>query len=294
MPVDILKLNSFGLLQIAGPDAEKFLQGQLTCDVRSTTAQRWIAGAHCNHKGRMIANFLIAQPQPSCFVLCLPRDIIGALKSSLDKYIVFSKAETVDISDSRCLYGVIGEQAEHWCDEHCTSATNETIAISDQQLLCLSQGNDETLETQLTQSDDELWQQTDILAGRGWVTAATREEFLPQMLNLDCDAMAGISFKKGCYTGQEIVARMHYKGQTKKRLYAFTSDNQAVITVGDSLYAGSESKVIGSVINVSNSATGTSLLAVASIDAMTENDELFASDQRQKLQQIELPYAINS
>ncbi len=294
MSVDILKLSSFGLLQIAGPDAEKFLQGQVTCDVQATTAEHWRSGAHCNHKGRMIANFLISRPEPDRFVICAPRDIITTLKASLDKYIVFSKAETQDLTESHKVYGVIGSEANHWYASHNGSPTTVAASVNEQQLICWSEGSDDTLESLQSHTSDNLWQQADITSGRGWVTTETTEEFLPQMLNLDCDAIAGISFKKGCYTGQEIVARMHYKGQTKKRLYAFEGPGNADISIGSSIYTGASDSVIGTVLNVSKSDTRTLLLAVASNDAIAENSEFFGADQAQKLHQIDLPYAINS
>lgn len=179
-------------IQIAGPDAETFLQGQCTCDV-PTLSEKPLFSACCNHKGRMLANFWIWR-DADVFFLQLPNTMAILLRDHLQKYIVFSKA-TIEMLDN-------------------------TITIK--------KPNDTPI----------------------WVVPETSEQFIPQMM--DMEKNGGVSFTKGCYIGQEIVARTEHLGTLKRHLYQLTVHSDD-IKVGNTI-SNAENQILGVVVAVFNNA----------------------------------------
>ncbi|GGY45284.1 tRNA-modifying protein YgfZ [Bacterioplanes sanyensis] len=205
------------VLSIEGSDCERFLQGQLTCDVSKLDGQ-WQLGACCNAKGRMVANFVIARRGDECRVR-LPADQAEALLSHLKKYAVFFKV-TLSVLDD------IWVVAQWQPQQHQPELANGwQLHWQDRSELWLPQT--EALEWLQQQSlcSEQRWHEDDINAGLVWVTAATREHWIPQ--NIDWHRHGGVSFNKGCYTGQEIVARLQYLGKAKKGLFRLSSEQPA-------------------------------------------------------------------
>jgi folate-binding protein YgfZ len=295
MTIAISQLNHFGLLRVQGPDAAKFLQGQITCDINEASEDSILYGAHCNHKGRMITNFALLKTAEDSYTLKVRRDLLSTLKASFDKYIVFSKAETEDLSDSYGIFGLQGEGAEQQAKE---KSPQGWLPTQSQQRfeLWLPSDSAEAGEMTNTATDAALkqWQQEDINAGIGWVCAATSELFLPQMLNLDLPAIQGISFKKGCYTGQEIVARMHYKGQTKRRLQHLQINQAITASPGDELYSDSGKQSIGNIVDICQTSSATDLLAVVTLDNADSETIYLDQEAQLKLSTCALPYAITT
>lgn len=212
-------LPQFSLLQVSGPDSERFLQGQLTCDVVALQDKQWTLGACCTAKGRMVANFVIAR-QNDGFWLRLPNERIAALKQHLSKYIVFFKAEMHEHNQDYRIEGYIPEaitptlltQAQPW---QTTDRGMELAWPDGRKELWLAQAeNSEEVE-------NSAWALADINQGLVWVTASTHEAWLPQ--NINWPQQGGVSFKKGCYTGQEIVARLQFLGANKKHVVQIES-----------------------------------------------------------------------
>ena len=229
-------LSQFGLLRVQGPDSEKLLQGQLTCDVVALDAQHWTLGACCNAKGRMVANFIIARDEQG-FWLRLPQDQVAPLQQHLQKYAVFFKAELQDLSTTHAIIADLpAETAASGCID------NQDLP---QRRVC--QWQDGTARLELGDGRREYWleknaaeaqlqnvalccsdrnNRLDLNQGIIWVTGDSREHWIPQ--NIDWHRQGGISFSKGCYTGQEIVARLQYLGKAKKALFRISSsDSQA-------------------------------------------------------------------
>lgn len=230
-------LSHTGLLACEGPDSLKFLQGQLTCNLQEISGTQARYGAHCTPKGRMVANFLLLQHAELGYTFRTRSDVLPALQTSLSRYIVFSKAKLRDSSADWVLVGLQGPGVE----QKLTSilglpAPNQSMAQqhSDHGLvICLNERPlryeywmpaaqaarvwQNTLATQFTPAPTAFWHWLDIREGLGSVSHNTVEEFIPQMLNME--KTGGISFTKGCYTGQEIVARAHYRGAVKKSMY---------------------------------------------------------------------------
>ena len=235
--------GSYGLLEITGADSAKFLQGQLTCSMQDITPQQSRIGAHCTHKGRMVASFRLLQISELTYLFCLPKKTLSALQKSLGKYIVFSKAKLREASDDYLQLGISGPQAaqevtrvfgaapagrhgQHIGENGIVTCVNEI----DPRFLCLvpaARANSvmEMLAASSKITDCHYWHWLNIRDGIGEVREQTIEEFIPQMLNMQL--LDGISFTKGCYTGQEIVARMQYRGTLKKGMYRIAGGGAA-------------------------------------------------------------------
>lgn len=227
--------TAYGLLQIIGADSAKFLQGQLTCNMQDITLQQSRYGAHCTHKGRMVASFRLLQDSEQSYLFSLPQTTLPNLQKSLGKYIVFSKAKLRDASDDYLQLGISGPQAAQliatlWnsvpTTRHQQQIHDNGIVICINEILprflCLvpaahAKNIMESLDNTIKITNCHYWHWLNICDGIGEVREQTIEEFIPQMLNLQ--RLDGISFTKGCYTGQEIVARMQYRGILKKGMY---------------------------------------------------------------------------
>lgn len=208
-------LSDFSLLEVSGPDAERFLQGQLTCDVAKLPIGHWTLGACCTAKGRMVANFVIARTD-SGFWLRLPRERVSTLMSHLAKYAVFFKAKMIDQSSQ---YAVLGKVPSALHPKLLSEPLPITQISADFQLTWLDGRIEHWLpitEVSLANEDDGSWTQADLALGLVWVSAQSHEAWVPQ--HIDWQKQGGVSFKKGCYTGQEIVARLEFLGKAKKQL----------------------------------------------------------------------------
>jgi len=217
-------LSQFGLMRVQGPDSERLLQGQLTCDVAKLAAANWVHGACCTAKGRMVANFVITRDADG-YWLRMPREQVTALMTHLKKYAVFFKAELSDLSDSHKVIGwmpalpaqptEIDPQQPRVCQWQ-DNTTELTYIDGRKEFWLDKEAAGQRLNNQPLCSSAR-WNQFDIQAGTILVTAVSQERWIPQ--NIDWQQQAGVSFNKGCYTGQETVARLQYLGKSHKSLY---------------------------------------------------------------------------
>jgi tRNA-modifying protein YgfZ len=226
-------LNDFDLVSVQGHDSLKFLQGQLTCNIDRVTPTQSLAGAYCNLKGRVITDFRIFL-RDDIYYLQTQKGLGEVLQKTLDKYIVFSKAKTKSVSQefrraglsgdgsSALLQSMFGSQPEQ--DGECLQTDELTIIKLKGPLLRyeifykdVDSAAMNHLSSESEQAGPTHWQLADIEAGIVHISPAMQEMYTPQVLNYDICGL--VDFKKGCYTGQEIVARMHYRAHAKKRLY---------------------------------------------------------------------------
>ncbi len=235
-------LNDWTVMAVTGPQAQAFLQGQVTCDIRTLTPGESRIGAHCDPKGRMQMSFRALADTEERVLLRVPRSMTDATRESLGKYIVFSKAELTQ--ENYRIRGLYGPEAREQISELFVDPAREAgqwvrdqagsiiLTLGSDRFECwLSEEQASTLDQTLgaPQPGDNLWRQLDIQAGIGEVLPPTRGQLTPQSLNFT--QIGAVSFKKGCYTGQEIVARLHYKGKLKqhmRRLAVDTGDLEAL------------------------------------------------------------------
>lgn len=223
-------LSHEGVLAVRGSDAAKFLQGQLTCNLNYLSDTQASLGARCTQKGRMQSSFRILL-QGDGVLLAMATELLEPQLADLKKYAVFSKSKLTDESAAWVRFGVSdADQVLASLGLELPTETDSVVRSDDLIAIRVSPGRAELwapaaqaenlhsqLAAQLNKGELNQWLLGQIRAGIGQVMPQTRELFIPQMLNLQ--AVGGVSFKKGCYTGQEIVARMQYLGKLKRRLY---------------------------------------------------------------------------
>ncbi|HEY7773088.1 MAG TPA: folate-binding protein [Marinagarivorans sp.] len=287
----LIPLSDHVLITVTGPDARKFLQGQCTCDINRLDQNHWLLGAHCNVKGRMLSSFTAALLADECIGLRVHLSVAESTAQALQKYIVFSKAKC-EISQYLAL-GIIGQAtlpeltatARALEDGQFTHTQFGTLLRHDADLaeLWISQDTlQNTSDVQAWLSRGPLlsaqhWQQQMIVRGRAEVQRTTADTYLPQAFNYDL--IGGVNFKKGCYTGQEIIARLHYKGQSKQRVHAMQlADNSQLnehgpIEVGQTVI-NAQGTSVGQVVAARAGQIGTQLL-ICSKAFNTDNAQLF-------------------
>ena len=217
-------LNQFSVLKIYGPDAKRFLQGQLTCnldDINNDKTAHY--GACCTAKGRVVANFNISF-DGEFYWLVLPEKSADILDKHLQKYKVFFKATIENCQHSHLILG-------QWLNTETTKIkddkdNSQKLIISDQRQLLIIEEQTEK-DYALTFVPTIEWQLANMADGIYFVDNDQHEQWIPQYINWH--KLKGISFKKGCYTGQEIIARLQYLGKAKKSLYHYTAENKVAI-----------------------------------------------------------------
>lgn len=243
---------TLAVLTIDGPDAATFVQGQATCDTRQLQPGAAMAGALCNLQGRMLVSFY-AVAGADGLLLVLPRDRLLPVLQHLKKYAVFAKVVLRDAA--LAITGGLGMPAAHPDALLLRPAADGTPRF----LLLTATGAADNA------TDNAAWHAAAISAGDLLVDNALAERFLPQALNYDLTG--AVSFKKGCYTGQEVVARMHFKGRMKERLYQATADTGAV-PAANTPVLDAAGKTVGDVVAAVQHAGRTQLAAVLRHDAV--------------------------
>ncbi|MCJ8168603.1 CAF17-like 4Fe-4S cluster assembly/insertion protein YgfZ [Atopomonas sediminilitoris] len=294
------RLSTHGVLAVRGPDASKFLQGQLTCNLNYLSPAQASLGARCNLKGRMLASFTVAR-EGDDVLLIMPQALIEPLRADLAKYAVFSK---VALQDEHAAWSIIGLSADSPFLAACqlTESAGSCVALEQgliirlhdgRALLCLHQGKAEhVIEQQLAEHHSvelNTWELANIQAGLGEVCAATQDLLIPQMLNLQ--SLGGVSFKKGCYTGQEIVARMQYLGRMKRHLQRLQCTADSPISAGMMIFSPTHSASVGEVVSAAHNGEHQELLAVVQDDAVADNQLTLGSLQGPALSLLTLPYS---
>jgi len=297
-------LSHEGVLAVRGSDAAKFLQGQLTCNLNYLSDTQASLGARCTQKGRMQSSFRILL-QGDGVLLAMATELLEPQLADLKKYAVFSKSKLTDESAAWVRFGLANtDQALSRLGLELPAET-DSVAHADALIavrvspgraeLWVPAEQAETVRTHLAehlqQADLNQWLLGQIRAGIGQVMPQTRELFIPQMLNLQ--AVGGVSFKKGCYTGQEIVARMQYLGKLKRRLYRLRLNAPEMPEPGTALFAPSHNSAIGEVVIAAKTDQGVELLAVLQAEAADSGDVHLGSLEGPGLQLLDLPYTLD-
>jgi tRNA-modifying protein YgfZ len=241
-----IPLVDLGLIQITGKNAAQFLQGQLTCDVSEVNTQQSRLGAHCDVKGRIQATFRLLFYQDAYYFL-LPRCMLAHLLQCLRKYAVFSAVTLIDVTEHWQKIGLVGPSISSLLNKSVSFPEQNNGVISSKTLISLRMPGaiprfillsaDKQLlscvDHALQEKPINDWYLFDIMAGIATVYPQTSALFTPQQLNYP--AIGGVSFTKGCYIGQEIIARTHYLGKPKSCLYRASFQSNDNIPSGTSL-----------------------------------------------------------
>ncbi|MCS5586005.1 MAG: folate-binding protein YgfZ [Gammaproteobacteria bacterium] len=224
----ITQINNRTLLKLSGSDTQAFLQGQLSNDIDALKEGVVQLNAYCQHQGKIIA-LLWAMKQGEDFYLSFPSDLSEIVTKRLTMFKMMSEVTITDVTDQIMQLGVIDE------------GFKGAFKLNDQQSVALVESaNDIDL------GDEATWESACITNNIPEVSLTTTEKFVPQLLNLDIDEL-GVNFTKGCYPGQEVVARLHYLGKSKRRMRQFECEGEA--NIGDELIvAGSRSAKASGVV----------------------------------------------
>ena len=298
------RLSHEGVLAVRGSDAGKFLQGQLTCNLDYLDLAHAGLGARCMVKGRMQSSFRIL-PEGDGYLLAMASELLDAQLTDLKKYAVFSKAKLTDESAAWVRFGLEDADAmlatlglEMSAEVGATARHEGLLAIrasADRIELWVPQAQADDVQAKLAAALPEgpldAWLLGQIRAGIGQVFGPTRELFIPQMINLQ--AVGGVSFKKGCYTGQEIVARMQYLGKLKRRQYRLALNDAAVPAPGTELFSPTHGTAVGKVVLAAPGDEGCELLAVLTAEAVADGNLHVRSLDGPRLTVLSLPYELD-
>jgi folate-binding protein YgfZ len=299
----VTRLQQTCLLMVKGPEASKFLQGQVTCDLRELNAPLTRIGAQCNPKGRILFSFRALQLDAETIALRIPLSMLDKAKSSLGKYIVFSKAKLHDGSDYS-LFGLYGEGARQTArivfnalpaenDGWKEKDGNVLIQLAQDRFECWIKSADTTAFEQqlanhsLTRSPND-WDLLNIRAGIADIYPETIELFTPQEINYQL--INGINFRKGCYTGQEIVARLHYRGKLKRHMYRFALSADHLPTPGTALVNATTRHACGHLVSAAFTPDNQIEILASLLDEQL--DQVTLEPGLEILKQLALPYAI--
>jgi len=268
----VAPLPQFCLLDCSGADARQFLHNQLTCDVRHLQPGKAAYAGWCNAKGRLLATFMIwqnqqEQPSTECeqFLLLASHDLLASVLKRMRMFVLRARVELNDLTENCRSFGLSGQQASALLQTSADSGLpttplgvwqgNISINGAHWSSLLLRLGPDrwqmlldsseaatawQALSQELTPTGTNAWRWLEIEAGIPWVSSATSEAFVPQMTDLE--KIGGVSFHKGCYPGQEVVARAQHLGKVKRHLYWL--DSNSPLTAGDEIITSGDSTTL--------------------------------------------------
>ncbi len=262
-------LSHFALLEISGDDAFTFLQGQIAGDLALLETRPWLFSCWCLPNGRVICTFIVFRHKQS-FMLILPSMLKDKIMKRLSMFVLRSRVSIKDVSDDYALNGISGLDV----NKTLPAAVLENITVlkfSGQHPRCILVSHMDQVSDMLGAVTEKCkvgeragWSLLDIQSGLPWILNATTETCLPQMLNLD--EMHGLSYQKGCYPGQEVIARLHYRGQLKKKLYLGSAAGNVLPGAGDRIEDQNTGEHVGDVIDAEHDSNGQiRLLAVLDI-----------------------------
>jgi folate-binding protein YgfZ len=304
----VCDLAPLRVLGIGGADAEAFLQGQLSCDVKRLPPGTCGYGSFNSPKGRMLANFVLWRSTAGGgrFEMLLPEDVAEPVARRLRMYVLRSKVVLTDVSAETRRFGIGGPDATAALVAAFggAPAAHETMPVGEATVLGLpgprfvvltAPGAAEAAQARFTgqaiAAPFDVWRWLTIRAGVPIVTAATQDALVAQVANWD--VLGGVDFKKGCYTGQEIIARTHYLGRLKERTFLFHADVPDVAP-GDRIFSAVfEAQPCGTVINAARApGGGFDLLAVLQIGAQERGDARLGAPDGPPLVSLPLPYSL--
>lgn len=272
-------------LRVTGADAEPFLQGQLSSDLRQLTAARAQFSSWNSPKGRMLA-FLLLVRAGDAIDLWMPDALVPAIQKRLKMFVLRSKVVIDDLAGGRVAYGVVGPDPAARLSAAGLPAPAEVRGVeaangvqivrtlgAEPRFLVL--GAPDTLPAP-ADPDDTAWRFGDIEAGLPVVFPETQDRWVAQMANLD--RIAAIGFEKGCYTGQEVVARLHYLGNLKKRLFRLTGEGPGPARGAD-VQVGGEGQAVGEIVDSVPSGGGFVAAAVLQV-SQAQSDALVVGGAR--------------
>ncbi len=300
-------LAQFGILAFRGEDARDFLHRQLSCDVAGLADEAGAYGAYCTPKGRVLANFLLWR-EPDAFHMLLPRSVVPGIQKRLQLYVLRSRATIAARTDELVVLGTSGPAAADAVAALVGMPPGAPVRAARRgRVTILSLAAERFLVTAPSASAPQVWDQLasalrpvgaacwdwlEISNGWPWITGATQDQFVPQMANLEL--LGGVSFRKGCYPGQEIVARTQHLGRPKRRLYLAHVRAEGIPVPSQPLYSASlGDQTAGTVVNAAPApGGGFDVLAVVQTASVAGDRVHLGSRSGAELHFRDLPYSV--
>ncbi len=294
----VAALTHLGVIKIAGEDAAKFIHGQLTQDFSLLGLDVARLAAFCSAKGRMQASFVGFKRSPHEILLVCSRDLLAPTLKRLSMFVLRAKARLSDATDEYALYGLAGGATKEVTTGADAVWTKQDFG--DVSVIALYPANAtprqlwvapvQTPPPSGTPMDLAMWQWGDVRSAVATVSAPVVEAFVPQMLNYE--SVGGVSFKKGCYPGQEVVARSQFRGTLKRR--AFVAQGTAPMQAGDEVFCADDAEQpVGTVVQAaSRPGGGFDAIISVQLSAIDKGDLRLGSAQGAALTLLPLPYAL--
>lgn len=262
LPSGVCALPQLGVIVAEGPDAASFLHGQLTQDFSLLNASQARLAALCTAKGRMIASFVGIRPQPEQILLVCSQDILAATLKRLSMFVLRAKLKLRDASAEFALFGLAGDALAANGVEP-SAAPWQRSAKGDASVISLYPAGGVARALWIApvgapaptgaELDPAVWQWSEVVSGVATLTTPVLDAFVPQMLNYE--SIGGVNFKKGCYPGQEIVARSQFRGTLKRRAYVVQAASQ--VEPGQEVFAASDAEQpVGTVVQAAKGPDG--------------------------------------
>ncbi len=286
--------SEFGTIKVSGTDATSFLQSQLSNDITLLNDNSRQISSYNSAKGRVYAVFTLIKLADH-YLLVTTGEQIPFLVKRLSMFVMRSDVSISDYSPQAPIFGFAAKDAEQLS---ITLNDTKPVIQQDNKVIC-QHPNDSSRyfligEPSATHQDDDAsiqaWLAADIKTGLPHIFAKNSEEFVAQMINLDI--IDGVNFKKGCYPGQEIVARMKYLGKLKKRMFHISFAEDAIVGVGDSVYTEGKEQSIGQLVYTAKYESKQHALAVINIEVIENDLSISVQDEgEQVLANIEQSFA---
>ena len=303
-------LDDLAVLELQGGQPDKLLQGQITADMKLVTPEQALPGLLCSLKGRVISSFEVVAFTEDHLALILPADNLEAVQNHLKKYEPFFKTRLVETTDQYQLLGLSGKETPALLASLLGAwpKTNYRQAVTDQGLILhlpgpqarglvlLKRDHEDFTATldkinHLTETVPlDCWRMLDIQVGRAQVNATLTDQYLPQMLNYQ--ALGAVSFKKGCYPGQEVVARMHYRGTPKRRTARYRVAGACPVP-GSELHRDDKEAAAGQVVNSAPLPDGDSEVLAVVMTEVLDGRVGVRTPEGHTLTPLALPYTLD-
>ncbi len=298
-------LTHWGVIRALGAEAASFLHGQLTNDIQQLALGQARQAGYCSAKGRLLATFIVWRESEEELLLVCERSVLASALKRLSMFVLRAKCKLSDATDDRPLWGLWGaadstnshavSAMAAWSvdDGSDASAPASVVRLTDAagQWRALWVGRDAgAAATQQANAPLSAWQGLQVASGLPMVEEATMDQFVPQMINYEL--IDGVNFQKGCYPGQEVVARSQYRATAKRRMFLFRTNGSA--TAGTEVFHSADAEQpAGLVVNAVKQADGqTLLLAEVKLTALVQGTLHLSSNTGAMLEPRALPYAV--
>jgi folate-binding protein YgfZ len=289
----------WGVIRATGPDAAGFLQGQLTQDVQHLPPDGARLAGYCTAKGRLLSTFVVWRGGADEWLLACSADLLPATLKRLSMFVLRAKCRLVDASAEVALQGLLGPSAVAWLGARLPRRPWSSASVDGAAVIRLPDGDGATrlllaaaaplALPPLPALQAEAWDWSEVQSGVPRITAATSELFVPQMVNFELTG--GVDFHKGCYPGQEVVARSQYRGTLKRRMHLFDVDQ--ALAAGDEVFHDADpAQPAGNVVLAATRSPGRHAALVSLKTEALHGGTLTAGAGRAVLRLATLPYPV--